>query len=596
MPPQGIYPSDDETFIKFPSRRSVVHSTNGIVSTTSPLATEAGLQILRDGGNAADAAVAAAAVLNVVDPSMTGIGGDVFCLFYEARTSKVHALNGSGRSSAHATLDDICNDLKITDRTFGAIPNQSIHSVTVPGTAAGWLDIIANFGSGKASIKKVLQPAIQMAKNGFPVSEISSYYWIRSEDELRTKPNGVDLLRIDPSAPGGYRAPAPGEIMKNLLLAETLETLSEKGRSGFYEGSVAEAIVHISQQLGGHLTLADLEEHRSEIVNPIPLKLSLHPDEPPITLWEHPPNGQGIVAQMALGIMAELEREGQIPKFSSKDHNSASYLHALIQALRIAFADGSWYVTDPASTIDPSSLLSQPYLAQRAKLFDPSRSTQIERPGYPSELPKTGDTVYLCVVDQEGNACSLVNSVADTFGSRIVPPGTGFVLQNRGSGFHLGPPDHPNLYAPRKRPYNTIIPALTTNASDGSLHSVFGVMGGAMQPQGHVQVLLNMTQFRMNPQTALDAPRVCIGVSLPGKATDPTKKVDYTVYLEEGISEEVAKALEQMGHETRFVRGMERSLFGRGQIIRVHNSAAEGTRVYSAGSDMRGDGNAAPLI
>lgn len=253
-------------------------------------------------------------------------------------------------------------------------------------------------------------------------------------------------------------------------------------------------------------------------------------------------------------------------------------------------------MTDPASTVDPHSLLSQTYLAERAKLFDPLHSTQVKRPGNPSDFPKTGDTVYLCVVDQEGNACSLVNSVADTFGSRIVPPGTGFVLQNRGSGFHLGPQDHPNLYAPRKRPYNTIIPALTTNASDGSLHSVFGVMGGAMQPQGHVQVLLNMTQFRMNPQTALDAPRVCIGVSLPGKATDPTKKADYTVYLEEGISEDVARTLEEMGHDTKFVRGMERSLFGRGQIIRIHDNAAEGSRVYSAGSDMRGDGNAAPLI
>lgn len=199
------------------------------------------------------------------------------------------------------------------------------------------------------------------------------------------------------------------------------------------------------------------------------------------------------------------------------------------------------------------------------------------------------------MTDAEGNACSLVNSVADTFGSRIVPPGTGFVLQNRGSGFHLGPDDHPNLYAPGKRPYNTIIPALTTNAADGTLHTVFGVMGGAMQPQGHVQVLLNMMQFGMNPQTALDAPRVCIGVSLPGKSTDPTKKADNTVYLEDGISEEVAGELEKMGHEIKFVRGMDRSLFGRGQVIQVHYDPVDNQRVYSAGSDLRGDGNAAPL-
>lgn len=272
------------------------------------------------------------------------------------------------------------------------------------------------------------------------------------------------------------------------------------------------------------------------------------------------------------------------------------YLHALIQALRIAFADGSWYVTDPAATVDPTTLLSQAYLAQRAELFDPTRSTHITTPGDPSGVHKTSDTIYLCVTDAEGNACSLVNSVADTFGSRVVPPGAGFVLQNRGAGFHLGPAHHPNLYAPGKRPYNTIIPALTTDAADGALHAVFGVMGGAMQPQGHVQVLLNMVRFGMNPQAALDAPRVCIGVSLPGKSTDPDKKVDTSVYLEEGISEDVARALEDMGHEVKFTRGMGRALFGRGQIIRVHHDPVMGRRVYSAGSDMRGDGHAAPLI
>lgn len=211
-------------------------------------------------------------------------------------------------------------------------------------------------------------------------------------------------------------------------------------------------------------------------------------------------------------------------------------------------------------------------------------------------MHKTSDTVYLCATDEDGNACSLVNSVADNFGTRIVPPGTGFALQNRGSGFHLGPPDHPNLYAPGKRPYNTIIPAMVTNAADGTLHSVFGVMGGAMQPQGHAQVLLNMSRFGMNPQTALDAPRICIGVSLPGKSTDPSRRDDNTVYLEEGIEEDVAQELERMGHEVQYVTGMGRSLFGRGQVVRVHHDVVDGQRVYSAGSDMRGDGHAAPLI
>lgn len=253
-------------------------------------------------------------------------------------------------------------------------------------------------------------------------------------------------------------------------------------------------------------------------------------------------------------------------------------------------------MADPSATVDPNALLAPSYLAERAKLFDPARSTTIATPGDPLGIHKTSDTVYLCATDAHGNACSLVNSVADTFGSRIVPAGTGFVLQNRGAGFPLGPATHPNLYGPGKRPYNTIIPALTTDARDGALHSVCGVMGGAMQPQGHVQVLWNMLRFGMNPQVAVDAPRVCIGVSLPGKSTDPNKKVDNTVYLEEGIGEEVGRALAAMGHEVQFVCGVGRSLFGRGQVIRVQHDPVDGTRVYSAGSDMRGDGHAGPLL
>lgn len=241
----------------------------------------------------------------------------------------------------------------------------------------------------------------------------------------------------------------------------------------------------------------------------------------------------------------------------------------------------------------PEDLLSPEYLADRAKLFDPLKATELVEHG--GSVHKTSDTIYLAVTDVDGNACSLVNSVADTFGSRIVPKGTGFVLQSRGAGFHLDP-GHPNAFAPGKRPYNTIIPAMVTDAEDGSLHTVFGVMGGAMQPQGHVQVLLNMVTFGMNPQVALDAPRVCIGVSLPGKSTDPSKKVDNVVYLEEGIGEDVGKELERLGHQVKFVTGMGRALFGRGQVIRVHHDPVDGRRIYSAGSDMRGDGMSAPLV
>ena len=294
------------------------------------------------------------------------------------------------------------------------------------------------------------------------------------------------------------------------------------------------------------------------------------------------------------------------------------YLHAVIESLRIAFADATWFIADSetnSTTTTCTHLLSEAYLTERAKLFNSSEA----RPDldHGALAHKTSDTVYLAVTDTEGNACSFVNSVADTFGSRIVPPGVGFVLQSRGAGFHLGPPNHPNLYAPGKRPYNTIIPAMVTHADgDAGLHSVLGVMGGAMQPQGHVQVLLNMLLFGMNPQVALDAPRVCIGVSLPGKSTDPSKKVDRTVYLEEGVGstdygrglweEETARALEAMGHEVRIVRGMGRALFGRGQVICVREEEEEEeveegggvkkVRVYSAGSDMRGDGAAVAMI
>ncbi|KAK3316940.1 nucleophile aminohydrolase [Apodospora peruviana] len=599
-----VCPCDNGHFTVFPSRRSVVHSTKGIVSTISPLANEAGLRILREGGNAADAAIAAAAVLNLVDPSMTGIGGDAFALFYEAEIQQVHALNGSGRSAANSSLDDVCRDLGVVDgdRVYATIPTTSALSVTVPGAAAAWVDIVEKFGSGVVSLEQVLKPAIEMAEEGCVISEISSYYWVATEGELRGKPNGVELLKKDPAAPKGYRAPRPGEIYKNRLLAETFRRLGRYGKTGFYEGPVAEAIVDQVRSLGGYLTLEDLKHHGqfgSEITQALSIRLAPG-SGPALDLWEHPPNGQGIVAQMALGILKILEKEARVPKFGPEDHNSAEYLHALIECLKIAFTDGSWYITDPNSIkLDTASLISEPYLTERAKLFDPTKASTSATLGPGSPTHRTSDTVYLAVTDAAGNACSFVNSVADTFGSRVVPQGVGFVLQNRGAGFHLDP-KHPNVYAAKKRPYNTIIPALVTNANDGSLNTVLGVMGGAMQPQGHAQVLLNMLLFGMNPQVALDAPRVCIGVALPGKSTDPSKRVDNSVYLEDGVSEEVARKLKGMGHEVKIVRGMPgRALFGRGQVICVkHLEEEDGDRrvVYSAGSDGRGDGSAAPLI
>ncbi|KAF2812068.1 acylase ACY 1 [Mytilinidion resinicola] len=591
-----IYPSSDPQFVTFPSRRSVVHSTKGIVSSTQPLATQAGLEILRKGGNAADAAVAVAAGLNMTEPGSTGIGGDMFCLFYDAKTKKVHALNGSGRSGSQVTLETIRKDLGIAEGESGRIPMDSVHAATVPGAAAGWVDCVEKFGSGKVTLEEILAPAIELGEKGFPVSELSSTFWVAYEEPIRTaSPNGSELLKKDPKAPGGCRAPGPGEIMKNPTLANTYRLLAKHGKKGFYEGDVAEALIKVVSDLGGHLKLEDLKHHAdfgTEEVDAISLKFSGqgvgddHEGEG-IEVWEHPPNGQGIVALMALGILQNLEKTGKISKWSEKEHNSAAHLHAVIETLRIAFADANWWVADPnVSKVPSAELISQPYLAERAKLFDPSKASPIPSHGSPAH--SHSDTVYFCVSDAYGNAISFINSNFGGFGTAIVPKGCGFTLQNRGAGFSLTA-GHPNVLEPRKRPYHTIIPALITNAKDQSLHSVYGVMGGFMQPQGHVQVLLNQLVFKLHPQAALDAPRVCIGAGMPDR---DGRMTDRSVYLEEGIKESVVEELKGLGHDVKVVKGYQRGLFGRGQIIRLH--VEDGVRVWSAGSDPRGDGAAVP--
>lgn len=384
-------------------------------------------------------------------------------------------------------------------------------------------------------------------------------------------------------------------------MAKTFRTLAAEGKKGFYEGRIAEELIKVVQDLGGYLTLEDLKYHAetgSQNTEAISLKFtgqgivekqSNGTDEEVnqgVELWEHPPNGQGIVALMALGILEELERTGKIPTFSEAQHNSAEYLHAIIESLRIAFADASWWVTDPdVEKIPSQELLSQAYLAERAKLFSADKASDILDHGSPAH--NHCDTVYFAVTDKEGNGISFINSNYSGFGTGIIPKGCGFTLQNRGANFSLSP-KHPNVLAPRKRPYHTIIPAMITNVSDGSLHSVYGVMGGFMQPQGHVQVLLNMLAFNYNPQSAMDAPRICIA------AAPPELPQDRTVYVEEGISDEAVAGLQQLGHKVQVLKGWERGMFGRGQIIRCHYD--EGKLIYSAGSDLRGDGMAIPVV
>jgi len=431
--------------------------------------------------------------------------------------------------------------------------------------------------------------------------------WDQAETTLRNaSPNGAEMLKKDPNAKDGCRAPKPGEIMRNPTLANTFKLVAKHGKAGFYEGRVAEELVKVVQDLGGYLTLDDLKNHMklgTEEVDPISLKFKgqnidkshgqhMHDrSSEGVEVWEHPPNGQGIVALMALGMLEILEEQGKIKKFTEADHNSAEHIHAVVETLRIAFADANWWVADPNVAKVPSKqLISKEYLTERAKLFSPDKASPALDHGSPAH--NHSDTVYFAATDSEGNGISFINSNYAGFGTGIIPKGCGFTLQNRGANFVLHPPNHPNILEPNKRPYHTIIPALITNAADQSLHSVYGVMGGFMQPQGHVQVLLNMLVFKYTPQAALDAPRVCIGAGMP----DAGDVFDRAVYLEEGVPEETGKQLEKMGHKIEFVKGMGRGLFGRGQVIRWHVDEQEDRGVWSAGSDPRGDGAAVPFM
>ncbi|ETS83217.1 hypothetical protein PFICI_05093 [Pestalotiopsis fici W106-1] len=602
---RAIFPDDNNHYVRYPSRRSVVHGTNGLVACTQPLAAEVGQRVLKMGGNAADAAVAVAAAMNMTEPASTGIGGDMFCLYFDNTTKRVHALNGSGRSPAGATLEQVKKEV---GEGNGRIPINSALSVTVPGAAAGWVDAVEAFGSGKLTLEQILMPAIEMGERGFPVSEFSASMWRNAEKKLKmASPNFREMLKPDAAAEDGCRAPRAGEIFRNPALANIFRKLAKEGKHGFYSGDISHAIIETLREKGSRMELSDLQEHMvrgTSETQPISLRFRGQNvkknaskklsgdllDDHFVEIWEHPPNGQGIVALMALGILEELEAGGDVPAFRPEDHNSPAYLHAIIEVLRIAFADANWWVTDPdLSGVSAEDMTSRLYLAQRAKLFDKTKAGIFSRGDLGSSPAQNhSDTVYFAVTDRDGNAMSFINSNFREFGSCIIPKGCGFTLQNRGSGFVLEPEHHPNVYAPAKRPYHTIIPGLVTHGvgDNRQLHSVYGVMGGLMQPQGHVQVLLNMEVFGMNPQQALDAPRICIAAGPPG-AEDPTLS---TIFFEEGIDDTVISALEEMGHRVKKMEGWNRFWFGRGQVIRRHVDEETAQVVYSGGSDPRGDG------
>jgi gamma-glutamyltranspeptidase/glutathione hydrolase len=412
----------------------------------------------------------------------------------------------------------------------------------------------------------ILNPAIELAEGGFPVSPVISLQWTRGQTQILKpgNPHGRDLLYE------GSRSPRAGEIMYMPHLANTFKVLATEGKRGFYQGQIARRIVDVVQSNGGTLRMEDLESHFSTYDNPVKTNYR------GINVWEMPPNGQGLTALMALNILSGFD-------FGSITYGSQEYWHLVIEALRLSFADTKWYVTDPAKVNCPvDQLLSSDYADKRRRLIQPDRAMKLCEKGAPVS---SSDTVYFTVADKEGNACSFINSNYMGFGTGLVPEACGFTLQNRGANFSLNP-SHPNALAPGKRPYHTIIPGMATRCDSEELYASFGVMGGFMQPQGHVQVLLNMIDYGMDPQTALDVPRVCIG-----EAHSPTDSG--SVSLEDGIPVDVQKGLEAMGHQvTGPLTGFQRSLFGRGQIIQARTTTTRNGpgRVWWAGSEGRTDG------
>ncbi len=531
----------------FASRRSPVLGRRGMVGASQPLAVAAGLEILARGGNAADAAVATAAALNVTEPTSTGLGGDCFALFYDGASRQVSALNGSGRAPAALTLE------RLQKEGFGGrLPPYHPYTVTVPGACAGWCDMVEQHG--RLALETILAPAIRLAEEGFPVAPLTAYAWERgAERQLRHAAGGQELTIEG-------RAPRAGEIFRNPGLARTLRTIAGGGKEAFYRGKIAAAIAATVQAAGGCLAEADLAAHASTWEQPVSTTYR------GLRVWECPPNGQGLAALLGLNILEGFDLSALPPL-------SAERLHLEIEAMRLAFADARWYVADPTFSPAPlAELLSKGYAATRRRLIQPGRASLDRLRGSPVA---GSDTVYFSVVDGEGNACSFINSNYMGFGTGIVPRGWGFSLQNRGHNFSLEA-GHPNSLAPRKRPYHTIIPALATREHDGSLFASFGVMGGFMQPQGHLQVTVALADDALDPQSALDRPRFCIDEGEAGGA----------VALEKGISVPVMARLAEMGHPLLPVSGQGRALFGRGQIIL--RDAENG--VLWGGSDPRADG------
>lgn len=530
--------------------RSEVIAQNGMAATSQPLATQVALDILKKGGNAIDAAIAANAVLGLVEPTGNGIGGDLFAIIWDAKTEKLYGLNASGRSPYDLKLRYFKKNGLTKIPAYGPLP------VSVPGAVDGWFEMHGKFGS--MDMQEILQPAIDYANNGFPVSELIAWYMQKGAENLQRFPGFKETYM-----PGG-RTPAKGEIFRNPGLASTLDKIARGGRDAFYKGPVAKTIADYIQQLGGFLSEKDLADHTSDWIEPVSVNYRGY------DVWELPPNGQGIAALQMLTILEGFD-------LKSMGFGSKEYIHTFTEAKKIAFEDRAKFYADMDFYETPvDELISEQYAAERRKLINPDKAGR----SYPAGKLKDGDTIYMTVADKDGNMVSLIQSNYRGMGSGMTPPGLGFILQDRGELFSLEE-GHANVYEPHKRPFHTIIPAFITK--DGKPWVSFGLMGGATQPQGHAQIVINMVDFGMNLQEAGDAPRI-----LHNGSSQPTGGVmtdGGVLQLETGIDYEVIRELIKMGHKISFNVGS----YGGYQAI-MWDAV---NKVYYGASESRKDGQAA---
>lgn len=505
--------------------RSEVYSNQAMAATSHPLATQVALDVMRKGGTAVDAAIAANAAIGLMEPTGNGIGGDLFAIVWDPKTGKLHGYNGSGRSPMGLTREWFDEQKMSTIPAFGALP------VTVPGAVDGWFALHGRFG--KLPMAELLQPTIDYARNGHPVHETIAYYWDRSVPRLSQFPGFTEQFTID------GRAPRTGERWTNENLARTLERIAREGRAGFYEGELPKVVEAYFKDNGGFLAAADFAVHQGEWVEPVSVNYR------GVDVWELPPNGQGIAALQMLQILEGYD-------FSTIPFGSTEHLHLLIEAKKLAFADRARYYADPSFHPAPvAGLISEEYADAQRQRINPNRAQTVVAPGTPPSLDE-GDTIYLTTADSSGMMVSLIQSNYRGMGSGMSPPGLGFIFQNRGEQFSLKP-GHPNEYAPGKRPFHTIIPAFITK--DGQPWVSFGLMGGAMQPQGHVQIVMNLVDFGMNLQEAGDAPRLHHdGSDEPVGAVTPMADGG-VVQLETGFDYATIRGLMRKGHHVEFADG-----------------------------------------